>query len=210
MVSDPCWKGSRDPALSSRSFECQEESADDLVMTLWARISWLGRHLRRSGVEAVLARSPQDVAAEMEGQLHPSFPSPKGEPVIAGSLNGGRVIRFRIRAYRHGAHVGMSSGQRNRAKPSLAGSIAPANGSSLVRYRVDAFAVSVTFFGLLVVAIVLAIVGAIVGRPLDLFLWIVAVCIAAFPAQILGSVAGAAADERFLLDWLVRVTHTSP
>lgn len=181
-------------------------------MTIWERVSWLGHHLRCSSAEVTLSRSPQEVAADIEDQLRRSFPSPSGEPVLAGSLKGGPVARFRIKVFRHGARVGKLVGtdKSRQAKPSLAGSIAPANGSSVVRYRVDASATAITFFVLSIVAVALAIVGGVTGQPLGGFLWIVAVVIAAFPIQILWSVASAVADESFLLDWLTRFIQSRP
>ena len=113
----------------------------DNQMTVPERLRWIRCHAFPTASEEQFDRSVAAVASAIEDNLQTEFPSPIGVPVVAGRLRGGNPVQVELRAFPHGARVGMMRGGNypgNWMKPSLVGNLVDTGVGSALRYTFDA------------------------------------------------------------------------
>jgi hypothetical protein len=106
--------------------------------TTTGRIRWIVGHRLAPVTRVELARPEAAVTTAVEEHLQHRFPSPRGVPVITGSLTHGEPVHLRIRAFAHGARVGVMRGatRERPIKPTLVGTLFAEGDSSVLTYTI--------------------------------------------------------------------------
>jgi hypothetical protein len=173
-----------------------------------ARIRWIRTHVASRRQTHKCDRPTNEVATHLRESLNHEFPSPRGQPVIGGRIVGTNPVRIRIRAFPHGARVGLTYGG-NRGdwmKPSLVGSVVGESDDSCeVHYHVGSngvfVALAAVILSVLAVldAIGLAVFGTWEGALISLG---VGVVLAVVFTTLLSQTDQGVREEGLLLRWI--------
>jgi hypothetical protein len=179
--------------------------------TTSARIRWIIAHREAPSTRVELTKPEATVTAAITGHLQHRFPSPRGIPVVTGSISDGEPVHLRIRAFPHGARVGIMRGatRERPIKPTLVGSLFAEGGSSVLTYAITSRRPALLALGwgtLTPVLLVAAGLAALASAPV--VAWAL-VALAAYTGVVFASfvvaVDRAREEEAILRSWLDEV-----
>jgi hypothetical protein len=177
-----------------------------------ASIHWLGGHVVNQWWDVELTRPRETVMGEVTDSLQRKFPSPRGVPVFEGVVSGSDPVRLRVRAFPHGARVGlMRATTRERPiKPTLSGTLSHQGPASTLAYTVTSRTGSVVALFSAAVAVVLLIAALVSGGVTAWVCLALAIAAGGAFASYLAGVPNAEEEEQQLREWVREVFGRDP
>jgi hypothetical protein len=172
--------------------------------TVVAGIRWLGRHVVNQWWDLELTRPRETVMGEVTDSLQRKFPSPRGVPVFEGVVGRSDPVRLRVRAFPHGARVGlMRATTRERPiKPTLSGTLSHEGAASTLGYTVTSRTGSVVALFSAAAAVVLLMAALVSGGVTAWVCLGLAIAAGGAFASYVAGVPNAEEEEQLLRQWV--------